>query len=64
HIPAEVLDAWQEAGPRVVGREVASAMAALGDHGLIDASCSSLTRSALNCMMERNNSSCPPGKWL
>ncbi|GAB3843436.1 TetR/AcrR family transcriptional regulator [Dactylosporangium cerinum] len=36
HIPAEVLDAWQEAGPRVVGREVASAMAALGDRGLID----------------------------
>lgn len=36
HIPAEVLDAWQEAGPRAVGHELASAMATLNDHGLID----------------------------
>jgi hypothetical protein len=36
HIPTEVLDTWQEAGPRVVDRELTSAMAALGDRGLID----------------------------
>jgi len=36
HIPAEVLDAWQEAGPRAVARELTSAMAALDDRGLID----------------------------
>jgi TetR/AcrR family transcriptional repressor of mexJK operon len=37
HVPAEVLDSWQETGPRAVGRELTSAMAALDDHGLIDA---------------------------
>ncbi|MEU7915145.1 TetR/AcrR family transcriptional regulator [Microbispora bryophytorum] len=36
HIPPEVLEAWQEAGPRAVGREVTAAMAALDDRGLID----------------------------
>ncbi|MFC7641578.1 TetR/AcrR family transcriptional regulator C-terminal domain-containing protein [Streptosporangium lutulentum] len=36
HVPAEVLDAWQEAGPRAVGRELTSAMAALDGRGLID----------------------------
>ncbi|MFF4879327.1 TetR/AcrR family transcriptional regulator C-terminal domain-containing protein [Micromonospora sp. NPDC000668] len=36
HVPAEVLDAWQEAGPRAVGREFTVVMAALADHGLLD----------------------------
>jgi len=36
HVPAEVLDAWQEAGPRAVAREMAEIMAALADHGLLD----------------------------
>ncbi|MFY1691767.1 TetR/AcrR family transcriptional regulator [Plantactinospora sp. WMMB782] len=36
HVPAEVLDAWQEAGPRAVGRELALVMAALAEHGLLD----------------------------
>ncbi|WFE60543.1 TetR/AcrR family transcriptional regulator [Micromonospora sp. WMMD712] len=36
HVPAEVLDAWQEAGPRTVAREFALVMAALADHGLLD----------------------------
>lgn len=37
HVPVEVLEAWQEAGPRAVGREFASTMATLDGHGLIDA---------------------------
>ncbi|MFI9605057.1 TetR/AcrR family transcriptional regulator [Streptomyces sp. NPDC052043] len=37
HVPAEVLDAWREAGPRAVGREFSSVMAVLDGHGLIDA---------------------------
>ncbi|GLW06998.1 TetR family transcriptional regulator [Microtetraspora sp. NBRC 13810] len=37
HVPAELLDAWQEAGPRAVARETAAAMAVLEEHGLIDA---------------------------
>ncbi|MFF3670947.1 TetR/AcrR family transcriptional regulator [Microtetraspora malaysiensis] len=36
HIPADVLDAWQETGPRAVGGEVTSTMAALDELGLID----------------------------
>jgi hypothetical protein len=36
HVPAEILDAWQEAGPRAVSRELTSGMAALDGHGLID----------------------------
>ncbi|MEE6256927.1 TetR/AcrR family transcriptional regulator [Plantactinospora sonchi] len=36
HVPTEVLDAWQEAGPRAVARELAAVMAALADHGLLD----------------------------
>jgi hypothetical protein len=36
HIPADALDAWQESGPRAVGRELTAAMAALDDRGLID----------------------------
>ncbi|WP_405780507.1 TetR/AcrR family transcriptional regulator [Streptomyces sp. NBC_00859] len=36
HVPAEVLDAWQEAGPRAVGRRFAVAMGVLGDAGLVD----------------------------
>ncbi|MFE2377309.1 TetR/AcrR family transcriptional regulator [Streptomyces sp. NPDC059398] len=37
HVPAEVLDDWQEAGPRAVGRRFAVAMAALDTAGLVDA---------------------------
>ncbi|GIH15722.1 TetR/AcrR family transcriptional regulator [Rugosimonospora africana] len=37
HLPADTVQAWQEAGPRAVRREFASALAALSDHGLIDA---------------------------
>jgi AcrR family transcriptional regulator len=37
HIPAEVLDAWQETGQRAVRRELTSAMAALNERRLIDA---------------------------
>lgn len=36
HVPAEVLDAWQEAGPRAVGRQFAVAMAALDAAELVD----------------------------
>ncbi|MFG1870808.1 TetR/AcrR family transcriptional regulator [Micromonospora arborensis] len=36
HVPTEVLDAWQEAGPRQVSRELTVIMAALADHGLLD----------------------------
>ncbi|MGK5673327.1 TetR/AcrR family transcriptional regulator C-terminal domain-containing protein [Micromonospora sp. URMC 106] len=36
HVPAEVLDAWQEAGPRQVARELTAVMATLADHGLLD----------------------------
>ncbi|MEU7801645.1 TetR/AcrR family transcriptional regulator C-terminal domain-containing protein [Micromonospora arborensis] len=36
HVPPEVLDAWQEAGPRRVSRELSVVLAALADHGLLD----------------------------
>lgn len=36
HVPAEVLDAWQEAGPRAVVRQFAVAMAALDAAELVD----------------------------
>lgn len=36
HIPAGVLEAWQEAGPRAVRRELTAVLAAFHDHGLID----------------------------
>jgi TetR/AcrR family transcriptional repressor of mexJK operon len=36
HIPVEVLEAWQEAGPRAVARELAAIMAAFHEHGLVD----------------------------
>jgi AcrR family transcriptional regulator len=36
HIPADVVEAWQEAGPRTVGRELTSVMATLDDRGLLD----------------------------
>jgi AcrR family transcriptional regulator len=36
HIPAEALETWQDAGPRAVTREVAAALAALDDQGLIN----------------------------
>ncbi|GAA3037310.1 TetR/AcrR family transcriptional regulator [Streptosporangium longisporum] len=37
HVPAEALEAWQEAGPRAVMRGVTEAMTVLAGHGLIDA---------------------------
>jgi TetR/AcrR family transcriptional regulator, mexJK operon transcriptional repressor len=37
HVPRELLDAWQEAGPRAVLRELAAAIATLDRHGLLDA---------------------------
>lgn len=37
HLPADTVHAWQEAGPRAVRRELAAALAALDEHGLIDA---------------------------
>ncbi|MFF4756078.1 TetR/AcrR family transcriptional regulator [Streptomyces sp. NPDC002514] len=36
HVPADVLAAWQDAGPVPVGRALADAMAALAEAGLID----------------------------
>lgn len=36
HVPPEVLDAWQEAGPRAVGRQFAVVMAALDAAELVD----------------------------
>lgn len=36
HIPVEVLEAWQEAGPRAVNREMTAVMATLDDRGLLD----------------------------
>lgn len=36
HLPEEVLDAWQDAGPRPVQRALAERLAALGDAGLLD----------------------------
>lgn len=37
HVPAELLEAWQEAGPRAVRRTLAARMGALDETGLIDA---------------------------
>ncbi|KIF79020.1 TetR family transcriptional regulator [Streptomyces sp. 150FB] len=37
HVPAELLEAWQEAGPRAVRRVLASRMGALDEAGLINA---------------------------
>ncbi|MEV0634435.1 TetR/AcrR family transcriptional regulator C-terminal domain-containing protein [Streptomyces sp. NPDC050619] len=36
HVPPEVLEAWQDAGPRPAGRGLADAMAGLAAAGLID----------------------------
>lgn len=36
HVPPEVLEAWQDAGPRPVGRGMADAMESLAAAGLID----------------------------
>ncbi|RKN39042.1 TetR family transcriptional regulator [Streptomyces hoynatensis] len=36
HLPDEVFEAWQEAGPRAVARGYAAAMAALEEAGLLD----------------------------
>jgi AcrR family transcriptional regulator len=36
HVPPEVLEVWQETGPRAVGRELTDTMAALEAHGLLD----------------------------
>ncbi|WP_255955563.1 TetR/AcrR family transcriptional regulator [Streptomyces odontomachi] len=36
HIPADVLDAWQDAGPRAVRRELAAILTAFHDRGLLD----------------------------
>ncbi|MFF4400025.1 TetR/AcrR family transcriptional regulator [Streptomyces sp. NPDC001480] len=36
HVPPEVLQAWQDAGPRPVGQAMAEAMTGLADAGLLD----------------------------
>ncbi len=36
HVPAEVLEAWRDAGPVPVGRAFAEALAGLAVHGLLD----------------------------
>ncbi|WP_327067744.1 TetR/AcrR family transcriptional regulator [Kitasatospora sp. NBC_01250] len=36
HVPAELLEAWRDAGPAPVGRALAEAMAGLADAALVD----------------------------
>ncbi|MGF1427419.1 TetR/AcrR family transcriptional regulator [Kitasatospora sp. LaBMicrA B282] len=38
HLPVEVLEAWQAAGPRAVGARTTAAVAVLGEHGLLELS--------------------------